>query len=164
MGKKKVTSNALEIMHALFDGDNPETQEFLRKEREKIDIAQQIYDMRKSARLTQKQLASMINTSPSVISRLEDADYEGHSVSMLKKIARALGYRLSLSFEDIEEGRKYNSDITISTSFKSDEGSQTDLNWEFMIFEQSHEFSLRILPGEFVTNERQSDANQLIAA
>ena len=157
MRKKKGPSNALEIMHALFDGDNPETQEALRREREKIDIAQQIYDMRKSAGLTQKQLASMINTTPSVISRLEDADYESHSLSMLRRIAGALGYEMTLSFEDIEKGHKYHSDVKIShtTKYKELLTDEFDLNQD--IFQWN-------LPGAFMAQERQSNANQPVAA
>jgi transcriptional regulator with XRE-family HTH domain len=35
-------------------------------------------------------LAERVDTTQSVISRLEDADYEGHSLSMLNRIAKAL--------------------------------------------------------------------------
>ena len=46
-------------------------------------VAQIIYDVRKQAGLTQQQLADAIGTTQSVVARLEDADYEGHSLSML---------------------------------------------------------------------------------
>jgi len=49
-----------------------------------LDIAQQIYDLRMKSGLTQKQLAERVGTSTSVISRLEDADYQGYSLSMLR--------------------------------------------------------------------------------
>ena len=38
-----------------------------------------------------------MGTTQSVISRLEDADYEGHSLSMLQRIATALRMRLKVS-------------------------------------------------------------------
>jgi transcriptional regulator with XRE-family HTH domain len=63
------------------------------------NIASQIYDLRKSHGLTQQQLAERIGTHQSVIARLEDADYEGHSLAMLTKIASALNRRLSVSFQ-----------------------------------------------------------------
>ena len=44
------------------------------------------------------QVAKQIGTSPSVISRLEDADYEGHSLSMLRRIAAALQSRVEIRF------------------------------------------------------------------
>jgi len=40
--------------------------------------------------------ADRIGTKQSVIARLEDADYEGHSLSMLQKIARSLNYHLEV--------------------------------------------------------------------
>jgi DNA-binding transcriptional regulator YiaG len=46
-------------------------------------IARDIYTLRKKARLTQEQLAQLVGTTGSVISRLEDDDYEGHSLKML---------------------------------------------------------------------------------
>jgi predicted transcriptional regulator len=49
-----------------------------------------IYDARTHAGLTQTQLAEKVGTTQSVISQLEDADYDGHSLSMLRRIAAAL--------------------------------------------------------------------------
>jgi transcriptional regulator with XRE-family HTH domain len=54
--------------------------------------------VRNRAKLTQAQLAELIGTTQSVISRLEDADYEGHSLSMLQRIATALHTRLEIRF------------------------------------------------------------------
>jgi predicted transcriptional regulator len=39
-----------------------------------------------------------VGTSKSAICRLEDADYEGHSLSMLKRIAEALDKRVEIRF------------------------------------------------------------------
>lgn len=61
-----------------------------------FEVAQLVYDLRTEAGLTQAQLAERIGTQASAISRLEDADYEGHSISMLRRIARALGKRVVL--------------------------------------------------------------------
>jgi predicted XRE-type DNA-binding protein len=63
-----------------------------------------IYDVRKQAGLTQRQLADLVGTTRSplaqaelwVIARLEDADYDGHSLSMLARIASALNQRLEI--------------------------------------------------------------------
>jgi transcriptional regulator with XRE-family HTH domain len=69
------------------------------KARFSADVAQQIYDARTNANLTQKELAELAETHQSVIARLEDADYSGHSLTTLWKIAWALNSRLSISFE-----------------------------------------------------------------
>jgi ribosome-binding protein aMBF1 (putative translation factor) len=61
------------------------------------NIATQIHEAREQAGLTQQQLAKRAQTHQSVIARLEDADYEGHSISMLNRIAAALGMSLTVA-------------------------------------------------------------------
>ena len=61
-------------------------------------MAQLIYAARTKAGLPQAQLAERIGTKQSVISRLEGADYEGHSLNGLHRIASALGLRLEIGF------------------------------------------------------------------
>lgn len=60
------------------------------------EISALIYDLRADAGLTQAQLAKRVGTTPSVISRMEDADYVGHSLGMLRRIAAALGRRVEI--------------------------------------------------------------------
>jgi predicted transcriptional regulator len=50
--------------------------------------------------LTQKQLADRVGTKQSAIARLEDADYDGHSLSMLQKIAGALNQKVEIKFSE----------------------------------------------------------------
>lgn len=59
-------------------------------------VARLIYEARTQAGLTQQQLADLIGTQQPVIARLEDADYEGHSLSMLNRIAAALDLRVDV--------------------------------------------------------------------
>jgi hypothetical protein len=40
----------------------------------------------------------MVGTTASVICRLEDADYEGHSLAILRRIAGALNQRIEIRF------------------------------------------------------------------
>lgn len=61
-------------------------------------MAQLIYDARTKAGLTQKELAKLVGTTQSVIARLEDADYEGRSLTMLNRIAGALARRVEVRF------------------------------------------------------------------
>src|SRR5215212_9726904 len=63
------------------------------------DIALQLGALRKKAGLSQKELAQKLKTSQQQISRLESSGYEGHSVSMLRRVARALNVRLRVTFE-----------------------------------------------------------------
>lgn len=94
--KKRTTSNAAKILHKRYIKGDPKRLKSLKIEREKADIAAQIYDLRTQAGLTQQQLAGMIGTTQSVISRLEDADYNGHSLNMLERIAGVLHYRVEV--------------------------------------------------------------------
>jgi ribosome-binding protein aMBF1 (putative translation factor) len=94
----KKTTDIVKILHARYIKDDPERLESLQREREKAYIAGQIYDMRTHAGLSQAELAERVGTTQSVISRLEDADYEGHSLNMLRRIARALNCRLEVHF------------------------------------------------------------------
>lgn len=61
-------------------------------------LARQIFELRTRAGLSQRQLAARVGTSASAICRLEDADYEGHSLPVLKRIAEALGRRVEIRF------------------------------------------------------------------
>ena len=62
---------------------------------------QQMTGLALSAGLTQTQLAKLVDTTASVICRLEDADYEGHSLAMLRRIAGALKQRVETRFVPI---------------------------------------------------------------
>ena len=91
------TRDAVEILHRQI-GDDPELREMLEQASINAEIAQLIYDARTAAGLTQKQLADLVGTTQPVLSRLEDADYEGHSLSMLHRIGAALNQRLEIRF------------------------------------------------------------------
>jgi transcriptional regulator with XRE-family HTH domain len=45
-----------------------------------------------------KELADRVGTSKSALCRLDNADYEGHSLSMLMRIAEALDKRMEIRF------------------------------------------------------------------
>ena len=91
----KKTSNALKIINNMMK-DDPELQAMVKESSLNARVAQIIYDARKDANFTQQQLADLIGTTQSVIARLEDADYDGHSLSMLARIAAVLNQRLEI--------------------------------------------------------------------
>lgn len=78
---------------------NPGLAEAIEAESFRTDIALKVFQARKEAGLTQKQLAERVGTQQSVISRIEDADYEGHSLGLLNRLARALGRYLRVEFD-----------------------------------------------------------------
>jgi transcriptional regulator with XRE-family HTH domain len=96
MEKTTKTSDAVEILRRRLLEDNPENQDLRREISLNARVAQLIYDLRKEHRLTQTQLAELVGTKQSAIARLEDNDYEGHSLSMLGRISEALGQRVEI--------------------------------------------------------------------
>jgi transcriptional regulator with XRE-family HTH domain len=63
------------------------------------DVALQIATLRERAGLSQKDLAKLLKTSQQQISRLESPGYEGHSLSMLRRVAKALNAKVRVVFE-----------------------------------------------------------------
>jgi transcriptional regulator with XRE-family HTH domain len=96
--KKQPISDAVDILHRRYYEGKPDRLASLEEERINAEIAQAIYDLRTQAGLSQRDLATLVGTSASAICRLEDADYEGHSLAMLRRIAAALGQQVELRF------------------------------------------------------------------
>ena len=66
---------------------------------QQVDLALLVREMREDAGLTQTELARKVGTAQSVIARLEDAEYTGHSLTMLERIAAVCGVALKLHAE-----------------------------------------------------------------
>lgn len=92
---KQTTTDGVGILNRRY-GVNISTDEVVQQWAEPFRVAQLLYDARSAAGLTQGQLAEKVGTSQSVISQLEDANYEGHSLSMLRRIAAALGSHVEI--------------------------------------------------------------------
>jgi ribosome-binding protein aMBF1 (putative translation factor) len=98
-GKKgRQTTDAVEILRRRFVEGDAESEALLEEIRAEAEVARTIYRLRSGAKLTQQALAERVGTTASVISRLEDADYTGHSLAMLRRIAAALGRRVEIRF------------------------------------------------------------------
>jgi ribosome-binding protein aMBF1 (putative translation factor) len=96
--KKPTTSDAVEILHRRYFQGKPEMEALLQEERSNAEVARKIHQLRTKAGLSQRALAKMVGTTASVICRLEDADYDGHSLAMLRRIAAALHRRVEIRF------------------------------------------------------------------
>ncbi len=77
----------------------PEFADRFERAGEAWDVALQIAALRQEAGLSQKELAKLLKTSQQQISRLESPGYEGHSLSMLRRVAEALHARVHVVFE-----------------------------------------------------------------
>ena len=99
-------SEGLQSLYDQFIGDDPAKVDAFEVAKSNAEVALSIYQLRTNAGMTPAALARIVGTTPSVISRLEDADYDGHSLSMLKRIAEALGRRVVIRFALLESAAK----------------------------------------------------------
>jgi transcriptional regulator with XRE-family HTH domain len=67
------------------------------------DVALQLAALRDQAGLSQTELARKLKTTQQQISRLESPGYEGHSLSMLRRVARVLNAQVRVVFETREK-------------------------------------------------------------
>ena len=92
---------ALQYAYRRYVGDDPKQIEAYEQEVLSAEIARRVYDLRTKAGLSQRELAKRVGTSASAVCRLEDADYDGHSLYLLKRIAQALDQRVEIRFVPI---------------------------------------------------------------
>jgi transcriptional regulator with XRE-family HTH domain len=85
--------------------EEPAFAERFKRAGEAWDVALQLAALREKAGLSQKELARKLKTSQQQISRLESPGYEGHSLSMLRRVARALHARVRVVLEPETSGK-----------------------------------------------------------
>ena len=95
--KKTKTTNAMTVLNRRHP-PSAEDNELRTAFRQQLEIAELIHQVRVKARLSQRDLAARVGTTASVICRLEDGDYKGHSMSMLRRVAEALGQMVEVRF------------------------------------------------------------------
>jgi transcriptional regulator with XRE-family HTH domain len=84
---------------------DPDFAERFKLAGEAWDVALQIAALREQAGLSQKELARKLKTSQQQISRLESPAYEGHSLAMLRRVAKVLHARVRVVLEAESTGR-----------------------------------------------------------
>ncbi len=89
------TADAVRIIDRIT-GDDPKLRALIADATINAEIAEMLLAARTKAGLTQEELAELAGTKQPVIARLEDADYNGHSLTMLQRIAKALNRRLEI--------------------------------------------------------------------
>jgi transcriptional regulator with XRE-family HTH domain len=99
MGRKsRFESDTLQYAYDRYVGRDEKKADAFEGELANAEVARKLYDLRMEAGLTQAALAKLVGTTASVISRLEDADYDGHSLVMLRRIADSLNKRVEIRF------------------------------------------------------------------
>jgi len=89
------TTDAVAIIDN-FIGDDEEMQQMMLESLLSAKVGQLVFDARHQAGLTQEQLANLIGVDISVITDVEEADYEGNALLVLQKVATALNQKLKL--------------------------------------------------------------------
>jgi len=93
---RRQTNFDLYLEEQLKDADFAER---FKRAGEAWDVALQLASLRKKSGLSQKELAKKVGTSQQQISRLESPSYEGHSLSMLRRVAEVLGANVHVEIE-----------------------------------------------------------------
>ncbi len=101
-------------------------------------VAAQIKTLREQRGMTQEQLADAIGTKQAGVSRFENVNYSSWKTDTLRKLARALGVRLKISFEDFgslpDEVEHFNKDSLQRVLPAEDERlnhpAESDAAWE----------------------------------
>ncbi len=102
---RTTTSDALQILYRRYYKGRPERVSGLAEARTHDGVARKLTALRLRAGLTQRQLANLVGTTASAICRLENADYEGHSLAMLNRIAAAFKQRVEIRFVPVTHGK-----------------------------------------------------------
>ena len=96
--QKRKTKDGNDILKKRYLSGRPDREAALAQIRADDAVGRKIYQLRTKAGLSQRELAKLVGTTASVICRLEDADYDGHSLAMLHRIAAALNKEIEINF------------------------------------------------------------------
>lgn len=86
---------------------DPDFAARFKKAGEAWDLAIRLAALRKESGLSQKELAKRVGTSQQQISRLESPSYEGHSLSMIRRVAEALGATVRVEVERVKRSNTH---------------------------------------------------------
>lgn len=96
MSRKKRVSDAVELMDRWY-GSIPGWDEMLAEEELNMQIGQAVYDLREAVGLSQADLAKLIGSNQATISRVENADYRGNAIEVLRRVCLALHTPIRIS-------------------------------------------------------------------
>jgi DNA-binding XRE family transcriptional regulator len=103
MPSKKAIPATQILFDRLYRG-RPDRVADLRRARRELALGRQIRELRQKRGLTQAQLARALGTQAPAISRIEDANYDGHSLRILRRVAEFFGQNLVIWFEPKRAG------------------------------------------------------------
>jgi transcriptional regulator with XRE-family HTH domain len=94
---KNKTSDAIEIMDRRYREQIPNWDEEVAEEEMRVRVGLAILQLRQTAHLTQQEFAKTMGITQSMLSQLENGDYEGGSLDMLWRACKALHIGLDFS-------------------------------------------------------------------
>ena len=86
---------------------DPEFAARFKEAGEAWDVAVQLAALRKESGLSQRELAKRVGTSQQQISRLESPSYEGHSLSMIRRVVEVLGATVRVQIQRKKQPRTH---------------------------------------------------------
>lgn len=98
MTNRKQRPDGFDLLHRRYVAGRADREAMWDSVCADAQVARTVRTLRDNADLTQRELARLIGTTASVVCRLEDEEYEGHSLAMLNRIAAALNKRVELRF------------------------------------------------------------------
>ncbi|MDI6794475.1 MAG: helix-turn-helix transcriptional regulator [bacterium] len=78
--------------------EDPQFAQMFQEKYKKLSVALGIANLRQKQQLTRTQLAQKIGTTQSVITGMENSEYDRYSLATLRKIAQALNAELQINF------------------------------------------------------------------
>ncbi len=97
---KKKTSKAVELLTKLAVGDDSDKitkfKKDVAKAKIRLEISQQIYNLRSKSGMTQEELANKIGTQKTAISRWERKGCNNFNVATLQKISNACNGKIDI--------------------------------------------------------------------
>lgn len=97
--KKPLTRPATQVLFDRIYRGKPQRIAELKRTREELTLGRKIRALREARGLSQAGVAKALHTKAPAISRIENADYDGHSLRILRKIADYFAQNLVVSFE-----------------------------------------------------------------
>ena len=110
---KKKTTDAVEIMDRRYREQVPNWDEEVAEEEMRVRVGLAILTLRQKAGLAQQELAGRMKITQSMLSQLENGDYEGSALDMLWRACKAL--RIGLDFScRAPGGRQKSCDVALT--------------------------------------------------
>lgn len=102
MSRRKKVTDAVELMDRWY-GSIPGWDDMVAEEELNMQIGQAVYDLRHKVGLSQTDLAKLTGTTQAIISKVENADYDGNPMEILKRVCFAVHVTIRISCAPVQQ-------------------------------------------------------------